>query len=61
MKQSIYKLIDRNGNLLNGLIAICFVGAVALGCTCAKGLDFGNSGSSSNSNSLGSPFNTSPE
>jgi len=50
MKKTLNKsiLMGRN-TTINGLLALAIVAAVALGCTCGKGLDFGNTSSSGNS------------
>jgi hypothetical protein len=42
MKQILKRVLFGRNNLANGLIAMFVVAAVALGCTCGKGLDFGN-------------------
>lgn len=51
MKQVINKLLFGRDPHLSGAMALTIVLLVALGCTCNKGFDLGNSSSSSNSNS----------
>lgn len=49
MKSLLTQLIYGQDSKLSGLIALVIVAAVALGCTCGKNFDLGNSGSNSNS------------
>jgi len=51
MKQVISKLLFGRDSRVSGAMALTIVLLVALGCTCNKGFDLGNSSSSSNSNS----------
>ena len=48
MKAHLSNLIFGTDNLLSGFIALAFVLAVALGCTCGKNLDLANLGKNSN-------------
>jgi hypothetical protein len=51
MKAHLSNLIFGSDNRLSGLIALAFVLAVALGCTCNKNLDLANLGKDSNGSS----------
>jgi hypothetical protein len=54
MKRIFATILFGKSNLVSGLVATCVVAAIALGCTCGKGLDLGNvsqNGNSSSSNS----------
>lgn len=59
MRNTINDLLFGRNTLVNGLIALFVISLIALGCTCGKGLDFGNTSSSSNSNSGSNPFGNS--
>ena len=48
MKAHLSNLIFGTDNLLSGFIALAFVLAVALGCTCGKNFDLANLGKNSN-------------
>lgn len=48
MKQFLKKVFLGKDTTINGLFALGFVAAVALGCTCAKNLDLGNIGKTDN-------------
>jgi len=48
MKAHLSNLIFGTDNLLSGFIALAFVLAVALGCTCGKNLDLANLGKNGN-------------
>ena len=50
MKHPLLKLLNGKDTRLSGLIALGFVAAVALGCTCGKSFDLGNLGKENNSN-----------
>jgi hypothetical protein len=49
MKSLISQLLLGTDNKLNGLLALAIIGAIALGCTCGKNIDFANMGKNSNS------------
>jgi hypothetical protein len=51
MKAHLSNLIFGTDNLLSGFIALAFVLAVALGCTCGKNFDLANLGKNSNTSS----------
>jgi hypothetical protein len=62
MKRIFATILFGKSNLVSGLVATCVVAAIALGCTCGKGLDLGNvsqSGNSSSSNSTSDDSTTS--
>jgi hypothetical protein len=59
MKHLMKNILMGRSTTINGLFALAIIAAVALGCTCGKGLDFGNTSSSSNSNSSDDPYSTS--
>jgi hypothetical protein len=59
MNELVRNILMGRNTTVNGLFAISIIAAVALGCTCGKGLDFGNTSSSSNSSSTDDPFGTS--
>jgi hypothetical protein len=59
MKHLMKSILMGRSTTINGLFAIAIIAAIALGCTCGKGLDFGNTSSSSNSNSSDDPYSTS--
>jgi hypothetical protein len=67
MKEILTSVLIGKNNLVTGLIAICIVASIALGCNCGKGLDFGNtsqtgnSGTTSNSSSDNSTFSASDD
>jgi len=56
MKKALEAVFTGKSTIVNGVIALALIAAVALGCTCGRGLDLGNIGSSSNSNSSSDPF-----
>jgi hypothetical protein len=58
-KNLITSILIGRSTTINGLLALGIIAAVALGCTCGKGLDFGNTSSSSNSSTTDDPYNTS--
>jgi len=49
MKNPLLRILNGKDTKLSGLIALGFVAAVALGCTCGKNFDLGNLGKESNS------------
>ena len=49
MKSLIATLLLGHDNKLNGLLALAIIGAIALGCTCGKDMDFANLGKNANS------------
>lgn len=51
MKNIASKLFLGADNKLSGLIALCIVAAIALGCTCGKNLNLGDLGKNENSTS----------
>ena len=51
MKRSIYNVIFGRDARISGAMAMTIVLLIALGCTCNKGFDMGNTSSGSNSNS----------
>jgi hypothetical protein len=59
MKELVRNIFMGRSNTVNGLFALAFIAAVALGCNCGKGFDFGNTSSSSNSSSADDPYGTS--
>ena len=59
MKQLVQNILMGKSTTVNGLLALALIAAVALGCTCGKGLDLGNTNSSSNSSD--GPFTTSTD
>jgi hypothetical protein len=61
MKELLKDVFMGRSTTVNGLFALALIAAVALGCTCGKGFDLGNTSSSSNSNSSSSddPYGTS--
>lgn len=54
MKTLISNVLIGTGNMLNGLIALVIVAAIALGCTCGKDLDLANLGKNANGTSANS-------
>lgn len=61
MKKLIGSILNGKSNVVNGLLALLVVMAIALGCNCGKGLDLGNISSTSNSNSSNGPFSSSSD
>ena len=54
MKTLVSKLLSGNDNQLNGLIALCIIATIALGCTCGKNFDLANLAKNAESNSTSS-------
>src|SRR3982750_1502160 len=54
MNEFLTRLFFGRSNLINGMIAICIIASIALGCNCSKALDLGNISSSSNSSNTSS-------
>ena len=54
MKSIFATILFGKSNLVSGLIATFVVAAIALGCTCGKGLDLGNISQSDNSSASNS-------
>lgn len=54
MKKLFPKALSENGNIFSGVLALCVVAAIALGCTCGKDLDLANLAKNSNSSSVNS-------
>ncbi len=58
MKKTLFGVLFRKSNLLNGLIAVIMIASIALGCTCGKGLDLGNISQSGNSSTTSNSDDT---